>query len=178
MFGSDPYDPDSTPADGAQGGTARPIKITRFQGRLNLAKFYQDSIQITGSFPIDAGKPALSQTLILSVGGILAKIPLDSHGRGSDGLNIAKLRIKQTKGEVPAQGVPFTIKMTKGDYAFDLADEGVVIDKALKNKAVRIDVLMLFQKSVYQTSIDTLYTSVPEHSASLKLPPRKPAPKN
>ncbi len=176
-FGSDPFDPDSTPNDGAQGGPARPIQVSRFQAKLNLVQFFRDTIQFSGSIPIDAETAPLTRTFIVSIGGIIAKMPLDGHGRGSDGLNTAKLMIRQKKGSVPAQSAKFTIKFTKGDFVPDLADEGVTIDKPVKDKPVTIDIFMLFEKTVYKASVNTLYTADPTRSGSLKLVTKKPVPK-
>ena len=168
-FGSDPNDPDSTPTGGLQGGPPKPIKITRVVGKLDFKNFFHDTLQFSGSFPIDAGTVQDSQTFIADFGGVFTKFTLDKNGRGIDGTDQAKLTLRKVKTTLPKQDVKFQVKFTQGDFSADFADEGINVDNPAKDQPVAFDVLILFQGAVYQTTVHTLYTADPLKFGTLKL---------
>jgi hypothetical protein len=172
-FGSDPEDPDSTPTGGGQGGPPKPLRVTRFMGKLDLKNFFHDSLQLSGSLPLEAGTAQTSQTLIVDIGGVLSKFVLDKNGRGTDGTNQARLSIRKQKLLVPKQDVKFQIKFSDGDFASDFEDEGINIDNPAKDQPVKLDVLFLFQGTVFHTTVDTLYTATPLKFGTLKMSTKK-----
>jgi hypothetical protein len=79
------------------------------------------------------------------VGGAVKTVTLDVKGKSK----VFKLGIKSKTGVVAAQTAKYGVKLSKGDFAASLTDEGLTNTDAT-NKAANVAVHIVFGGSIYE----------------------------
>ena len=157
--GSDPHDPTSTPSNNDHAQQARDLALSKIAIKLNFAKPGSDSIAFSGSLPITAGFVSAGQKIVVDVGGVVAPFTLDAKGSAKSGVNSFKITIKAKKGVVADQTAKFAVKMSKGTYAKDLANEDLTGAVDAKNQSRKITVTVLFDGMIFQAQRALVYTA-------------------
>ncbi|MEO6026182.1 MAG: hypothetical protein ABIR79_04885 [Candidatus Binatia bacterium] len=94
--------------------------------KLNFSKPLADSVALQAFMPIPADFTVAGRMVAINIGGVVRTFVLDSKGAAkSDGGQI-KLAVKSKKGVVAAQDALLSFKASKGNFANDLADEGLI----------------------------------------------------
>lgn len=148
----------STPFGGSA-ANAKTLDVLKMAIKLNFGKSLSDSVQISGTLPIPANFIALNQQVVADVGGVLQSFFLNEKGSSPTGkgiTNIFKLRIKSKKGVVAEQLGKYTLKLSKGDFAGILADEGLV-SQDLSAIPVSVPVIVIFNTQMFQVTPSQMY---------------------
>jgi len=167
-FGTDPLDPESSPSGGTQAPPDQPLKVQRILGKFNFKALFEDSLTLSGEFPIPAGAVQNNNLLITNVGGIVNTFLLDRNGRGTDEFSSFKLITRKQKNVIPKQNAKFQMKLADGDFQTDLSDEGVSGDVTVKNQALKVEIVILYRNTVYRTERDVVFTAKALNSGMLK----------
>ena len=162
----------SNASDSPVGGTATvPVNLnqSKLSIKLNFAKPTSDSISFSGTLPIAAGFNPANKTAIIDVGGVVKSVTLDPKGKSPKGNNSFKLTIKATKGVVAAQTAKYGVKLSKGDFAAALADEGLTNADATKaNKSVVVR--LIFGGVIYEHAQTVIYSAKESKTGSAQAP--------
>jgi hypothetical protein len=127
---------------GGMAVAAEPLAVSKLKIKLNFAKPLKDSISVSGLIPVPAGFSVAGKELVISVGGTTKTVTLDAKGKSKVGFDTVKLTVKSKKGVVAAQDAKFKFTFKKGNFAVDLADEGLVNSTVFD---VPVDVLVSLQ---------------------------------
>jgi hypothetical protein len=155
---TDPLNPASTPLNNAAAGTPLPLALSKMFISLNFKSSPRDSISLSGTLPVSDGFLPLGQPLIVDVGGVAQLFSLDKRGGAKSSTARFAVKIKAKKGVVAAQTSNFALKMLKGDFSDELADENLTdtsTDKAGEARSVIVS--LLFDNKFYQATKSLTY---------------------
>jgi hypothetical protein len=170
-LGTSPTDPAATPFNGMV-TSLQPLAVTKMGIKLNFARTGSDMITVSGTLPVSGGFKVAEQRVVVDVGGVIKNFTLTARGEAVAGNDSVKLRIKVNKGEVLAQNARFTVKMSRGDFATALADEGLA-NRDIAPVSQTIPVIILFDQKIFRSDRDQLYTAKAEKNGLLLLAKRR-----
>jgi len=166
--GTSPSNASDTPTGGAATAPLDLIESKLTIG-LNFSKPASDSISFGGTLPIAAGFSSANKTAIIDVGGVVKSVTLDAKGKSPKGNNSFKLTIKATKGVVAAQTAKYGVKLSKGDFAAALSDEGITNANA-SGVSTTVVVRIVFGGAIYQHTQAVIYSAKAGKTGSAKSP--------
>jgi hypothetical protein len=161
---TDPNDPHDSPTGCAVPGVAD-LAVWKLMIKLNFAKGGNDSIFFSGTLPIPAGFHVGNQNVTFDVGGAIKGIKLDAKGRST----VFKLSVKSKNGIVPAQTAKYSVKLSKDDFAAELADDDFV-NANVASAPVRIIVRVILGGIIYQHAVSAVYTAKEKKSGHASRP--------
>lgn len=103
-----------------------PLVEVKASIKLNFAKPDTDSIKLKAYLNIPEGFNPLGVPVTVNIGGIEQTFVMDAKGKASFGTDRLKLKVKSKKGVVAEQLAKVQVNLKKGNFATDLADEGLV----------------------------------------------------
>ena len=166
LLKTSPTNKNDTPFGGAP-ATPLPLTLTSEQIRLNFASTNKDSMTLAGTLPILAGFSISGKTATLDVGGVMRTFTFDSKGlSNTPGVAMFKIRIKAPGGVVGAQNAPFTIRLSNGNFAPALQDEGLA--NATVTTMNTVPVIILFNNQFLISGQQRTYTAHANQSGVLK----------
>lgn len=156
------------------------MNVVKVKGSMKFGQENKDGCGISGVLPgLPVGFSPENQTVAVDVGGAVATFTLDKKGRsktanGSFLLKLKTVRNKTTKlKEFLGGDAPFTIKLGKGTWSDDWADEGANPAADAKQVLLTIKVGLTFGGKLYQTSIDTSYSAKAEKGGTFSMAMKK-----
>ncbi|MEI6235102.1 MAG: PKD domain-containing protein [Planctomycetota bacterium] len=167
-LGTDPLNINSTPFGGAPAGVPQPIVISKVSVKLNFTKAGTDSISLSGLLPIPMGFSIAGKTAVVYLGGVTKSFTLNAKGTSPKANDSFGIKIKAVKGVVPAQSAPFATKFLKGSFSAALADEGLDGSATVKNVARDVNVIVLFNQTLFTTKKTLTYTATKAKVGSAK----------
>src|ERR1043165_9404689 len=167
-LGTDPLNINSTPFGGAPAGTPQSIVLSKTSVKLNFTKTLKDSIQLSGLLPVPAAFLVTGKTAVVYFGGVTQNFTLDAKGKSPKADNTFSIQIKSKKGMVAAQSAKFTSKFSKGTFAPKLADEGLDGSATVKKVPRSVQVIVLFNQTLLQTTRTLSYTATKGKSGAAK----------
>jgi uncharacterized repeat protein (TIGR01451 family) len=156
---TDPQTAASTPFGGSPATSALPLTLVKPSIKLNFAKAGGDAIKFSGTVDVPAGFAPEGKSIFLDVGGVAKAFVLDAKGRAKAGSDSVKLSIKAKKGIVAAQTAKFSVSLSKGNFAPQLADEQLTGIADLKGVQRSVVFTFLFNNTVLKTTANLRYTS-------------------
>ncbi|MCK6470525.1 MAG: PQQ-dependent sugar dehydrogenase [Planctomycetes bacterium] len=108
---------------------AGPLSVGRFKGRLQFPGAQKDRLAFKARLAMPDGFSVEGAHLIVDIGGVVQAFDLDAKGKsgGTDPEAKARLKVLPDKQQVQAGATLFdlTVTLKRGDFAADLADEGL-----------------------------------------------------
>lgn len=108
---------------------AGPLGVERFKGRLKFPGAQKDRMAFKARLAMPEGFSADGAHLIVDIGGVVRAFDLDAKGKsgGTDPDAKARMKLLPDKQQVQAGATLFelTVTLKNGDFATDLADEGL-----------------------------------------------------
>jgi PKD repeat protein len=165
--GTDPNSAASTPTGApATAGAVKKLSVVKASIKLNFSKPGSDSIAISGGLLIPDGFNISGQTVFLDVGGVAKKFVLDGKGSSPKGNDLFAVAVKSGKGGTPLQVAKYSIKLSKGNFATALADDGLT--NTTISKSVTIPVTVIFNGDILQKSLTQTYKATTGKSGATK----------
>ena len=158
-YGSSPSDPNSTPFGGAPAGAIQPLKLSRFDIKLNFAKSGQDQVTLGGTLNVPAGFAPSKTEVFIFTGGVAQHFFLDGKGAAKTATASCKLSLKAKKGQVLAQTSKFSAMFHKGTLAAGFAAANLTGTADVKNSARTVQIFLLFNKTVYELDAPIVYSA-------------------
>lgn len=158
-YGSDPNDPTSTPFGGAPAGTIQPLKLSKFDIKLNFAKSSMDQVSLGGTVSVPADFTRLKSELFIFAGPVIHHCILDRSGTFKTVNASCKLSIKTQKGKIPAQTAKFTALFKKGNYAAGFAAANLTGAADAKNQPRTVRIYVLLRPTVYMLDASIVYSA-------------------
>lgn len=121
--------------------------------KLNFAKPLADSLALQAFIPIPADFIVAGRMVAIDIGGVVRTFVLDAKGAAKSDGGQLKLAVKSKKGVVAAQDALLSFKASKGDFANELADEGLT---NVTTEPTRVDV-----RATVRIDTHTFATAVP-----------------
>lgn len=168
-LGTSPNDGASTPFGGAPAGTAQTLTLTKVGVKLDFAKAGKDTVGLKGTLPVPADFDANGKVVSVFVGGVAATFTLDAKGASPRSGNAFKLLLKKKKKVVTAQNATFSAAFGKGSYASMLADEKIDGSATAKGEARTVNVIVLFNQTLYQVTQNLTFTAMKGRTGSAKM---------
>ena len=139
-LGTSPNTADSNPASALTFGTPSKLSI-----KLNFAKSAGDSINFSYPLGIAAGYQVTGRNIAIDIGGVMEYFILDSKGKStSTNGSSFQFRARMKNGVVTVdQAAKVTVKLVRGDFAGDLADEGIENGTVIK-KPIPVPIVLVF----------------------------------
>ena len=164
VLGSSATSAGSTPFDLGAVTARKELDLSKGGVKLNFAKLQSDSISFSGVLPVPAGFVFTAKHVTMDVGGVIRDVTLDPKGKSPRGNNSFKI------GTKPKNGVSkFSVKLNKGDFDADLADDGLSNADA-KDKSVTIPIVLIFNGEAFETQPTLLYSAKAGKSGKTKQP--------
>ena len=168
LYGSSPSDPASTPFGGAASGQAQMLTLTKVGVKLNFLKTGVDHVTLQGTLPVPAGFAPAGKEVSIFFGGVFGKFMLNDKGTSPKGDASFKMMVRKKKGVVAAQTSKFTANFNKGSYTTPLSDEKLDGSVDAKLQARTVDVIVLFNQTMYRTSQKVTYSAKKGKTGSAK----------
>ena len=163
-----PTDAASTPFGGSP-ATPQPLTLSTFALKLNLVTSNADKVSCSGLLPAPANVLAAGQTVVLDIGGVIQSFTLNDKGMATTGsLNNIKLRVKATKGIIATPQAKFTAQFSKGSFAGKFTDENMDGSTDASSAARTVQVIVLFNATMYTTIRNVTYSAKAGKSAAAK----------
>jgi PKD repeat protein len=156
-LGSDPLQASSTPL-AASPAVVQTLAVKKMGAKLNFARQGRDSMTLTGMLPVPAGFSPAGQKILLDIGGIIRVFTLNKNGAAKSGKDQFRMRIKRSRGSVPVQMSPFTLKLPRGSFASSLADDGLVQSPTSNSQRV-VNVTVVMNQTMYQKAVNLVYNN-------------------
>jgi hypothetical protein len=150
-MGTDPQNVSSSPAAG-QPADPQALMLTKMGIKLSFSDTGNDSAQIGGYLPIERSMTLAGQQVAVNIGGIIRSFVLDAKGGAVQGGDSLKVAAKGKNGTALRQAAKFQVKLTKGALAVSLADEGFIGTEDVAGALTSVQVTVIFNGIVYQTS--------------------------
>ncbi|HEY3320946.1 MAG TPA: PKD domain-containing protein [Planctomycetota bacterium] len=169
VAGTDPNSASSTPMNGAPASsfTFQALSISKLVIKLNFVRAGNDGISFSGTLPFAAGFNPAGQAVVIDISGVDAKFVLAGRGTSArSAKGSLKLQFKSAKGVTLAQQAKFSVALSRGNFADKLAPFGLT-DSAF-NAPVNIDVQVLFNGALYQTTAALKYNATNGRSGVAK----------
>lgn len=165
--GTSPSSAASTPFGGAKLTASSQLMIVKSAIKINFARTSSDSIKFSGTLAIPENFSVTNQTVYVLVGNVLKSFTLNNHGMAKNGGNSFKISIKARKSIVAAQISKFTVSLTKGIFAADLAGEGLT-NTTVTGKSVTVPFSVYFGNTFLQQAQPMVYSAREGRSGSAK----------
>ncbi len=107
-------------------GSVPDLIVGKMSIKLNFSKSGNDSIGLQGTLAVPDGFRVEGRKFVLDVGGVIKSFTLDAKGKAKAPGEQLVLKVKAKKGVVTAQDAKLSLKLTKGTFSADLADDGLV----------------------------------------------------
>lgn len=127
---------------------AEPLSIVKALIKLKFSASGGDGVSLMGTLPVPQGYDPSGEEVVVDVGGVERTFTLDAKGRAKSGLDLFKLKVKKKKKVVIAQQAKFMVKLRRGDFAAELADEGLG-DESVASKSVSVLISITFNGTTY-----------------------------
>ncbi|HYG73815.1 MAG TPA: chitobiase/beta-hexosaminidase C-terminal domain-containing protein [Planctomycetota bacterium] len=141
------------------------LRITKLTGSVNFAASGRDSLLVAGTIPeVASGFAPAGVTIAVDIGGATATFTLDSKGRARSASGLVALKIKGTRdpqsGKMVFAGgdVPFSLKLSRGNFAAAWSDEGVISADAQKT-ATDFAVTLRLGSTPYAENVTAAYSA-------------------
>jgi uncharacterized repeat protein (TIGR01451 family) len=153
---------DSDPGDGADtpfgvAATPVPLDVQRLRIRLNFARAERDAIRVSGSLPRARGFDLAGKTAVLDVGGVTARLLLDSRGKGAGAAAGGRARIRIGRARGGRAG--FAARLRMGAFAAALATNADLGDADVRRRPRTVRVTLLLAPNVLVEEQAALYTA-------------------
>lgn len=163
LAGTSTTDKNSTPFGGKPGATSADLDAAKLALKLSFTQPLKDSISLSGTLPIPDNFVPLNERVTVSVGGVIQTFDLDEKGRS---LKIPagsfKTTYKAKKGVVSAQIGKYALKLSKGTFAANLADEELTdVTIPVKKESRTIRIVVFFAQQILEETRTVLYTAKP-----------------
>jgi len=164
--GTLPNDANSFPqigGGGSGGGGTLLLPDAKLVIKLNFAKPASDSLSLSGTLIVPSGFTVAGAQVVITVGGISNTFTLDAKGSSKSATGSLKIGVKGT-----GTTAKFSMKLNKGDFAAQLADEGLVGTADVKDKSVQVAASVAFASATYQKVQSQLFSAKTGKSGASK----------
>ena len=165
--GTLPNDPNSFPqiggGSGGGGGGTLLLPDAKLAIKLNFAKPASDSLSLSGTLIVPTGFAVAGAQVVVTVGGISNTFTLDAKGGSKSATGSLKIGVKGS-----GTTAKFSLKLSKGDFAAQLADEGLIGTADVKDKPVQIAAIVSFASATYQKVQSQLFSAKTGKSGASK----------
>ena len=159
FLGLNPLDPNSTPFDGLPGAPEPFNMQPKLNVKLNFAKpIGNDKITLSGTLPMPAGFGAPGETVVLDIGGVLAKATLDRKGSFVSPNKSINFKLSAKSGRL-GQNAKYTFTLN-GSFQSQLAASGLT-NQTVKAGRVHVNVIILLINAqlMFQETDTLVYTA-------------------
>ena len=164
-----PTDAASTPFDNTSAITFSALTVIKPSIALNFAKPNSDSIKFSGTLDVPAGFAGSGKHFYVVVGDLLKKFTLDGKNSAKTADGSVKLSIKASKGVVAQQTGKYSVALSKGSFAVQLAPSGLTGDADITTPASRsVPFAIFFNNKTFQKTQTMLYTAKKGKSGKAK----------
>ncbi|MGD0094528.1 MAG: PKD domain-containing protein [Planctomycetota bacterium] len=167
-FGSDPYNPASTPFGMAPPVKASFIAVSSLRIRLNFARpVGHDSITLAGYVPMSTAFSPAGQRLLLDIGGVCKAFMMDRRGNSNDGGDQLRIGLISHAPLPPLNSkivgnwnARYAIVLRNGTFAATLKDKGFVSadnGKDIQGVALQVPITVIVNGRSYQVIAGQIY---------------------
>lgn len=163
LAGTSSTDKNSTPFGTKAATGGGDLDAAKLQIKLSFTKPLKDSVALSGTLPIPENFAPLGERITVSIGGVIQAFDLDAKGRS---LKIPagsfKATYKAKRGLVAAQTGKYALKLAKGNFAANLADEDLTdVTVPIKSQPRQIRLVIFFAQQILEETRSVLYTAKP-----------------
>jgi len=173
---------DAAPFDFFTGGTASPMTIKSLKGSVKFGLTAKDSASILGTLPkLPANLDVSTKDVVINVGGAILTFTLDAKGKGKSDQGNAALSLKPSKRNKTTKkldflggDVVFKIKMAKGTWSDDWADEGILTTLETKSTPVPFVINLTLGGKPFTATVTTTYKGKADKGGTFSFTAPKP----
>lgn len=153
---------------------AEPIRPTELDLRKLKARLRPridpvDRLDVRATVEIPDGFEPEGAELVVQVGGVGRSFVLDRRGRGALDRDRVRLRVKRRRGTVRAGPARVDLRLRRGDFAADLADEGLTLERRTRGEPRAATVVLRVGGTTYLTTAALRWTAKPGRKGKAKL---------
>ncbi len=104
----------------------------------------------------------------MALGGVVHGFTLNAKGVGTDAKNSFKLTVKSKKGVVLAQPAKFALKLTKGNFAAGLANDGLTNTTIKKAITETLYISVVLNHSLFRLTRPVAYKATLNKTGTAK----------